>query len=112
MYYAARLSAAASLVALPSPTYPPFTNFSFYSLSLLLSLIDWLSLMCPFSLRVTRLSTAASFVALLPPASLSSKQALHLFSNSLTAWLSLAAHPFSLDSAVSKRLPSLCSNVH
>ena len=111
MYYAAHLSTTSSLIALPSPICPPSINFSFSSLSLSAFLYNWLALtgVSFFSLRAARLSAAASFVAQLPPASLSSKQALYLFSN-LTAWLSLA-YPFSLSSAVSKCLPSLCSNV-
>ena len=156
MYYAARLSAAASLVVMLTPPCSPSSYFSFSSLSL----TAWLSLTCPLSLlawhvlapqlyfllchllptlplatspfslylspllsnclaltgvsflslRAVRLSTAASLVALLPPVSSSSNQALHLFSNSLPAWLSLA-YPFSLSYAVSKCLPSLCSDV-
>ena len=62
-----------------------------------------------FSLHVVRLSTAASLSALLPPASPSSNQALHLFSNS--NFLALTSKSFSLSSAVSNCLPSLCSNV-
>ena len=55
MYYAARLNTEASLVALPPLAYPPFSNFSYSSLSHLLSLTTWLS-------------PAASFVELPPPA--------------------------------------------
>ena len=68
MYYVACLRSAASLLALPPPTYPPSSNFSLSSLAFSLSNYLALTDVSSFSLCVVHLSTAASLVALPPPA--------------------------------------------
>ena len=76
----------------------------------LFSIIDWLSLACPFSLSARCMLAPQLHLlhyCLLPALPLIKRC---IFSLTLTAWLSLA-YPFSLSSAVSKCLPSLCSDV-